>query len=201
MSEAPSPAHRLSAQPPYCRSAFTSAWGEPTRPWGQRLTACDGTNWCPAASGKLTQAQYMSLFCTLPAALNQSCPLMHLCFCLSFWTLRCWFLRQCALSRSEGTKWETGKTRKFRFSLVSLLCNTGAIHQSAIFNSVYLCSASAPKGHTQLHCKWCKLQAETCVFGGISTLGWHLASRKKKPSLLERENFWTSHMKKESKEM
>lgn len=44
--------HRLSAQPPYCMSALASARGEPAQSEGQRLTACDGTNWCLAASEK-----------------------------------------------------------------------------------------------------------------------------------------------------
>lgn len=165
----------------------------------------------PSSFGKVNTGMTVSLFLHFAsdaAALNWSCPLMHLCFRLSlfgFW--RCWFLWQRALSIGEGTKRENfqrqATSRKFRFSLFSLLCHTGAIYQSAIFNSVYLCSASAPKGHTQLHCKWCKLQAEKCVFGGISTLGWHLVSEKKKnkKSLLAREGPWTSRMKKESREI
>lgn len=69
-------------------------------------------------------------------------------------------------------------SRKFSFSLFSLLCHTGATSLSFLIRRTYV-SASAPKGHTQLHCKWCKLQAEKCVFGRISTLGWHLATGKK----------------------
>lgn len=65
-----------------------------------------------------------------------------------------------------GKKRREATSIKTSYSLYTLLCHTQPIHQSAIFNSVYLYSASVPKGHTKL--TW--NIAEKFVFGGISTL-------------------------------
>lgn len=103
---------------------------------------------------------------------------------LDLWTLKCWVLRQSTNSIVSGRKGHISQTQatciKSSYCLFTLLCHTRCIHQAAIFNSVYLCSVSTPKGHTKLHWKWYILQAEQCAFGGISTLGWHLESGKKR---------------------
>lgn len=135
----------------------------------------------PNSFGKVNAGTTVSLllnFASDATTLKWSFP-CALVFLSLFWILRCWFLWQRALLKGETTKeifHRQATSRKFRFSLFSFLCHIGAIHQSAVFNLVYLCSTSAPKCHTKLHYKWSKLQAEKWIFGGISTLGWHLAS-------------------------
>lgn len=56
-----------------------------------------------------------------------------------------------------GKKRREATSIKTSYSLFTLLCHTWSIHQSALFNSVYLCSTSVPKSHTKLHWKWCIL--------------------------------------------
>lgn len=87
------------------------------------------------------------------------------------------FVTKYTFSRLEKKRREATSI-KTSYSLYTLLCHTQPIHQSAIFNSVYLYyyiiiiiiiilySALVPKGHTKL--TW--NIAEKCVFGGISTL-------------------------------
>lgn len=127
--------------------------------------------------------------------LNWSCPAIHSDVSLSIYGLlsvgfcnkvQTKTTNSVVYGRKGQISWTQATYIKSSYCLFTLLCHAWCIHQAAIFNSVYLCSASTLKGHTKLHWKWCILQAEQCIWWNINSWMAFKIWQKKKKRLQEK---------------